>query len=191
MDFHRTCMFSDIAEIRFGISNGQISSIFHSYLSPHVSGGVLVFSLKDLVCRKAQESQKFSPLWKMVENLTSVSNPLEFSFALIWACVCFIYSTWNLPCATDRPFRQLNFTDLIFCIMVNVLKFRTLYSIQFILNLALYIVVRKILSGMTDSVDPDQTAPRSSLIWGCTVCICHFVSNFDVRKFRTFTVSIG
>ena len=23
---------------------------------------------------------------------------------------------------------------------------------------------------MADSVDPDQTAPRSSLIWVCTVC---------------------
>ena len=29
---------------------------------------------------------------------------------------------------------------------------------------------------------------RSSLIWVCTVCICHFVRNFGVQIFRTFTV---
>ena len=46
----------------------------------------------------------------------------------------------------------------------------------------------KILSGMANSVDPHQTAPRSSLIWVCTVCMCHFVRNFGVRIFRTFTV---
>ena len=33
----------------------------------------------------------------------------------------------------------------------------------------------KILSGMANSVDPDQTAP--CLIWVYTVCICHFVRN--------------
>ena len=39
----------------------------------------------------------------------------------------------------------------------------------------------KILSGMANSVDLDQTAP---LIWVCTVCICHFVNNFGVQNFR-------
>ena len=29
---------------------------------------------------------------------------------------------------------------------------------------------RKDADGMANSVDPDQTAPRSSLIWVCTVC---------------------
>ena len=43
----------------------------------------------------------------------------------------------------------------------------------------------KILSGMANSVDPDQTAPRSSLIWVCTVCMYHFVRHFGVRNFRT------
>ena len=28
----------------------------------------------------------------------------------------------------------------------------------------------------------------SSLIWVCTVCICHFVRNFGVSNFRAFTV---
>ena len=42
----------------------------------------------------------------------------------------------------------------------------------------------KILSGMANSVDPNW----SSLIWVCTVCICHFVGNFGVQKFRTFTI---
>ena len=46
----------------------------------------------------------------------------------------------------------------------------------------------KILSGMANSVDPDQTAPRSSLIWVCTVCIYHFVRHFDVQNFRTVTI---
>ena len=46
----------------------------------------------------------------------------------------------------------------------------------------------KMFSGMVNSVDPNQTAPWSSLIWICTVGICHFVRNFDVQNFRTFTV---
>ena len=41
----------------------------------------------------------------------------------------------------------------------------------------------KILSGMANSVDPDQTAPSD-----CTVCICHFVRHFGIRNFKTFTV---
>ena len=31
---------------------------------------------------------------------------------------------------------------------------------------------------------------RSSLIWVCTVCICHFVRHFGVQNFKTFTVVI-
>ena len=46
----------------------------------------------------------------------------------------------------------------------------------------------KILSGMVNSVDPDQTAPRSSLIRVYTVFIYNFVRNFGVRNFRTFTI---
>ena len=42
----------------------------------------------------------------------------------------------------------------------------------------------KILSGMVNSVDPDQTAHEEV----CTVCICHFVRNFCELNFRTFTV---
>ena len=41
----------------------------------------------------------------------------------------------------------------------------------------------KILSGMANIVDPDQSAPSV-----CTVCICHFVRNFGVQNFGTFTV---
>ena len=37
--------------------------------------------------------------------------------------------------------------------------------------------------GMANSVDPDQTAPRSSLIWVCTVC-----PGLSVRKLRIITV---
>ena len=46
----------------------------------------------------------------------------------------------------------------------------------------------KTLSGIANSVDPDQTA--SSLIWVCTVCICHFLRHFGVPNFRTFTLVI-
>ena len=37
--------------------------------------------------------------------------------------------------------------------------------------------------GMANSVDPDQTAPLSSLIWVCTVC-----PGLSVQKLRIITV---
>ena len=40
--------------------------------------------------------------------------------------------------------------------------------------------------GIANSVDPDQTAPRSSLIWVCTVC-----PGISVRKLRIITVEIS
>ena len=40
--------------------------------------------------------------------------------------------------------------------------------------------------GIANSVDPDQTAIRSSLIWVCTVC-----SDLSVPILRTFTVMKG
>ena len=40
--------------------------------------------------------------------------------------------------------------------------------------------------GIANSVDPDQTAPRSSLFWVCTVC-----SDLSVPILRTFTVFIN
>ena len=44
----------------------------------------------------------------------------------------------------------------------------------------------KILSGMANSVDPDQTAP----IWVYTVCKFHYVRHFGVQNFKIFTVII-
>ena len=38
------------------------------------------------------------------------------------------------------------------------------------------------------TVDPDKTAPRGNLIWICTVCKAHFVRNFGVWNFRSFTI---
>ena len=38
--------------------------------------------------------------------------------------------------------------------------------------------------GIANSVDPDQTAPRSSLIWVCTIC-----PDLSARKLRIITVS--
>ena len=40
-------------------------------------------------------------------------------------------------------------------------------------------------NGIVNSEDPDQTAPRSSLIWVCTVC-----PDLSVRKLRVITVSL-
>ena len=60
---------------------------------------------------------------------------------------------------------------------VNVQKILTLYSILFWLKLCCFMQLYfKILGGMANSVNPDQTAP--CLIWVCTVCICHFVRHF-------------
>ena len=42
---------------------------------------------------------------------------------------------------------------------------------------------RKDADGIANSVDPDQTAPRSSLSWVYTVC-----PNLPVRKLRIITV---
>ena len=42
---------------------------------------------------------------------------------------------------------------------------------------------QKDADGMANSADPDQTAPRSSLIWVCTIC-----PGLSVRKLRIITV---
>ena len=48
--------------------------------------------------------------------------------------------------------------------MVNVLKFRTLYSIPFWPEFFFFMqLFLKILSGMANSVDPDQTAPEGAV----------------------------
>ena len=62
-------------------------------------------------------------------------------------------------------------------------KNRKLYPIFFGLNFVFVLFMQlllKILTGMENRVDPEQTAP--SLIWVCTVCICHSVRNFGVRN---------
>ena len=46
--------------------------------------------------------------------------------------------------------------------------------------------IQKVGDGIANSVDPDQTAPRSSLFWVCTVC-----SDLSVPILRTFTVVYG
>ena len=46
----------------------------------------------------------------------------------------------------------------------------------------------KILSGMTNSVDPYQTALKWQSDWGLHfLYICHCASKFGVQNFRTFT----
>ena len=44
--------------------------------------------------------------------------------------------------------------------------------------------IQKCGDGIANSVDPDQTAPRSSLFWVCTVC-----SDLSVPILTTFTVT--
>ena len=51
-------------------------------------------------------------------------------------------------------------------IMVNVLKFQTLYSILFWPTSYILLYMQsflKLLSGMANSVDPDQTAPSGAV----------------------------
>ena len=61
---------------------------------------------------------------------------------------------------------------------VNSLKFRTLYSILFWPKFCfICICCLKYLVSF-----------KSSLIFICTVCICHFVRHFGVCNFRTFTI---
>ena len=47
----------------------------------------------------------------------------------------------------------------------------------------------KILAGMANSVDPDQTALSRDLIWDFAVCIRHFARKVVIQNFRTVTVS--
>ena len=48
--------------------------------------------------------------------------------------------------------------------MLNVLKFLTLYFIPFWPNFSFFVqLFLKILSGMANSVDPDQTAPSGAV----------------------------
>ena len=74
--------------------------------------------------------------------------------------------------------------------MVNVLKFRTLYSMIFLLKFCF------LCSYFLKQWNGKQCRPwsdcsfRSSLVWVCTVCTCHFVSHFGVWNFRTFTVPL-
>ena len=47
----------------------------------------------------------------------------------------------------------------------------------------LKVFCQKHANGIANSEDPDKTAPRSSLIWVCTVC-----PDLSVRKFRIKTL---
>ena len=44
---------------------------------------------------------------------------------------------------------------------------------------------------MANTVEPDQTAFRNSLIWVYTFCRGHLVRKFGVWQFRTFTIIIN
>ena len=56
------------------------------------------------------------------------------------------------------------------------------------LNFTFDAVFLKILEYHTQCRCWSDCSIRSSLIWVCTVCICHFVRNFSVQNFRTFTM---
>ena len=87
-------------------------------------------------------------------------------------------------------------------LMVNVLKFQTIFSFFFKYFLANSAVTHKVLVWKTNSVDPDQTSSLeadwsgsalficflgSRLIWVCTVCLSLFWQAIGVGNFRTST----
>ena len=74
-------------------------------------------------------------------------------------------------------------------INVNVLKFGTFYSILFGLNFGFYVVVSSKTKWNAKQCRPTSDCSfRSSLIWVCTFCMCHFVRNFGVQNFKTYTL---
>ena len=79
---------------------------------------------------------------------------------------------------------------MLWVLTVNVLKFRTLYSILFSLYFAFYAAVSQNIqwTGMAKSRPQSDCSFRSSPILVCTVCIFHFVRNFGVQNFSTFIV---
>ena len=85
----------------------------------------------------------------------------------------------------EKKTKKKPYIELRIMLMVNVLKFRTLYSILFWLFMQWFL---KILKGMANSVNSDQIAPLGAVWSGTAFCICYFVRNFGVQNFRTFTV---
>ena len=72
---------------------------------------------------------------------------------------------------------------------VNVLKFLVFYSILFWLKICFFKhLFLKILSGMANSVDSDQTA-ASGAVWSRSALFAYAIlSKTGVRNLRTFTV---
>ena len=85
-------------------------------------------------------------------------------------------------------------TSVVFStITVNVLKFRKLHLILFGVMFAFlcrcFLKIPRLALWNGKQCRPwSDCSFRSSLIWVCSLCICHFISNFAVPNFRTFTV---
>ena len=73
----------------------------------------------------------------------------------LWSAFVLLIKIWTVSSENVLPGKIY--------ITVNCLKIRTLYTILFLHNFFFYAVVSKILSGMANSVDPDQTAPDLGL----------------------------
>ena len=106
----------------------------------------------------------------VVNHLQSARNLLHCT----WSCTWLIQYSDKQFCFSMKTLWLHNYG--------NVLKFQTIYAIILGLKFAfLWICFLKCI------VECKQDF-RSSLIWACTVCICDFIRNICLQKFRTFTV---
>ena len=73
--------------------------------------------------------------------------------------------------------------------MVNGLKFQHLIILIFLPCVLLCCCFLKYSVEWQNSVD--WSGCSFSLIWVCTLCICHFIRNFGVQNFQTFTIYLS
>ena len=85
----------------------------------------------------------------------------------------------------------IDYCDYLCTSTVNVLKFQTLYSILFCLNFVFIQLFLKILSGVANSADPDQTAPSGAVWSGSALFACAICQKlWCMQNFRTITLYI-
>ena len=107
----------------------------------------------------------FCIFWKHCCMVEPFCSYLKMITTIFWGCLNFL-DFYNM-----RKFPKYSDTPKICC---NLDKIWTMW---------LSICTMWLCDGMANSVDPDQTAYRSSLIWVCTVS-----PDISVRKLRIITV---
>ena len=135
----------------------------------------------------------FKEDWILLVTLTRAENSFLFFFRQEVKSVLTVFFTFSLdafsggwctgnfpkPTGSQKgcfPCQKWCIHSLYYTYMVNVLKFRALYSILskfcfFMMTLL------EILSGMANSVDPDQTAPLGAVWSGSTLFTCTILSD--------------